>query len=87
MALLVDIAQGMAYIHSKRICHGDLNPANILLKVRRSHRLFFHRPRQASATTHNTAQHPPPDPFLKPVGCRLRVGRHCTLGMRCGATP
>jgi hypothetical protein len=33
MAILVDIAQGMAYIHSKRICHGDLNPANVLLKV------------------------------------------------------
>ena len=33
MALLNDIAQGMAYIHSKRICHGDLNPANVLLKV------------------------------------------------------
>jgi serine/threonine protein kinase len=33
MGLLNDIAQGMAYIHSKRICHGDLNPANILLKV------------------------------------------------------
>lgn len=34
MGILVDIAQGMAYIHSKRICHGDLNPANVLLKVR-----------------------------------------------------
>jgi serine/threonine protein kinase len=34
MSLLIDIAQGMAYIHSKRICHGDLNPANVLLKVR-----------------------------------------------------
>ena len=31
---LQDIASGMAYIHSKRICHGDLNPANILLKAR-----------------------------------------------------
>jgi serine/threonine protein kinase len=34
MSLLIDIAQGMAYIHSKRICHGDLNPANVLLKAR-----------------------------------------------------
>ena len=33
MSLLIDVAQGMAYIHSKRICHGDLNPANVLLKV------------------------------------------------------
>ena len=33
MGLLVGIARGMSYIHSKRICHGDLNPANVLLKV------------------------------------------------------
>eukprot|EP00892_Ulva_mutabilis_P005445 jgi/Ulvmu1/3272/UM151_0020.1 len=30
--ILQDIAEGMAYIHSKRICHGDLNPSNVLLK-------------------------------------------------------
>jgi serine/threonine protein kinase len=35
LAVLLDIARGMAFIHSMRICHGDLNPANILLKVRR----------------------------------------------------
>jgi serine/threonine protein kinase len=33
-AILRAIAEGMDYMHSKRICHGDLNPANILLKVR-----------------------------------------------------
>ena len=27
------IAGGMQYVHGKRICHGDLNPSNILLKV------------------------------------------------------
>ena len=37
MGMLLDIAHGMAYIHSKRICHGDLNPANVLLKARRLH--------------------------------------------------
>lgn len=31
---LTDVAAGLEYIHRKRICHGDLNPANILLKVR-----------------------------------------------------
>lgn len=29
------LAAGMAYTHAKRVCHGDLNPSNILLKVRR----------------------------------------------------
>ena len=27
------VASGMEYVHGKRICHGDLNPSNILLKV------------------------------------------------------
>ena len=27
------IAAGMQYVHGKRICHGDLNPSNVLLKV------------------------------------------------------
>eukprot|EP00892_Ulva_mutabilis_P012770 jgi/Ulvmu1/9866/UM057_0020.1 len=26
------LAEGMAYTHSKRICHGDLNPSNVLVK-------------------------------------------------------
>ena len=33
MLVLGDIAGGMAHMHAKRICHGDLNPSNILLKV------------------------------------------------------
>ena len=33
LTILIGIAAGMAYIHSKRICHGDLNPSNVLLKV------------------------------------------------------
>ena len=35
LSLLKDIAEGMDYIHSCRICHGDLSPSHILLKVRR----------------------------------------------------
>jgi serine/threonine protein kinase len=32
--VLLDVAAGMEYVHSKGIVHGDLNPANVLLKVR-----------------------------------------------------
>ena len=32
--ILAGIAGGMEYVHAKRILHGDLNPSNILLKVR-----------------------------------------------------
>lgn len=33
--ILEGIASGMDYMHAKRICHGDLNPNNVLLAVRR----------------------------------------------------
>ena len=33
MSVLRDVCAGMGYMHEKRICHGDLTPANILLKV------------------------------------------------------
>jgi serine/threonine protein kinase len=33
LSVLDDIGAGLEYIHSKRICHGDLNPSNVLLKV------------------------------------------------------
>ena len=36
MHIAKSIAEGMRYLHSQRILHGDLNPANILLKVRPS---------------------------------------------------
>jgi serine/threonine protein kinase len=35
MWTLEGIAAGMDYMHTKRICHGDLNPNNVLLKVRK----------------------------------------------------
>ena len=34
MAVLRGVAEGMTYMHGRRICHGDLNPANVLVKVR-----------------------------------------------------
>ena len=33
IGILRGIVEGMEYVHSKRICHGDLNPNNVLLKV------------------------------------------------------
>lgn len=33
MTAIKCIASGMQYMHSKRVCHGDLNPSNILMKV------------------------------------------------------
>ncbi|TKY71008.1 Light-sensor Protein kinase [Spatholobus suberectus] len=34
--LMLQIARGMEYLHSKKICHGHLNPCNILLRARNS---------------------------------------------------
>jgi serine/threonine protein kinase len=32
LTLLSDVANGMAYLHSRNCVHGDLKPANVLLR-------------------------------------------------------
>lgn len=40
--MMLQIARGMEYLHSQKICHGELNPSNILLKPRTSSEGYFH---------------------------------------------
>ncbi|KAK0588112.1 hypothetical protein LWI29_034500 [Acer saccharum] len=40
--LMLQIARGMEFLHSRKIYHGDLNPSNIFLKARSSAESYFH---------------------------------------------
>ena len=54
IAVLGSIADGMEYMHSQRICHGDLNPSNVLLKVRRPRKIVNAHAKLSVVQTHRT---------------------------------
>ncbi|KAK9143934.1 hypothetical protein Syun_013334 [Stephania yunnanensis] len=40
--IMLQIARGMEYLHSQQICHGDLNPSNILVRARSTPEGYLH---------------------------------------------
>ena len=78
MSVLQGVARGMAYMHAQRLCHGDLNPANILLKVCRHpsltlpHTFRWLKPMKFGKQEVNVL-------FLYVVPCRHSAWYHCAL--------
>ncbi|KAK2664230.1 hypothetical protein Ddye_002804 [Dipteronia dyeriana] len=66
--LMLQIARGMEFLHSRKIYHGDLNPSNIFLKARSSVEGYFHVKVSGFGLTDvrsrasRKAQSPPPPP-------------------------
>ena len=77
LSILHGIASGMAYMHASRICHGDLNPNNVFLRVRFVTTLQY---RLLPNLHHNPAAAPdPPWPCLATTlsACTTRAANLC----------
>ncbi|KAJ8768505.1 hypothetical protein K2173_022599 [Erythroxylum novogranatense] len=40
--IMLQVARGMEYLHSRKVCHGDLNPSNVYIKPRKASEGYFH---------------------------------------------
>ncbi|GJM93867.1 hypothetical protein PR202_ga10459 [Eleusine coracana subsp. coracana] len=40
--VMLQVARGMEYLHGKKVCHGELNPSNVLVKPRQQHDGYVH---------------------------------------------
>ncbi|XP_044486824.1 mitogen-activated protein kinase kinase kinase 7-like [Mangifera indica] len=78
--LMLQIARGMEFLHSKKIYHGELNPSNIFLKARASTEGYFHLKVSGfglSSVKSYASRHtippppPPPPPPLPPPSQRV----------------
>ena len=83
MAMLAHIAAGMLHMHAKRICHGDLNPSNILLKARlaRAPAASGSAPLLGFAAVDVRGT----DLYMASTCCRLELLLHVTHGLRWAA--